>query len=88
MRLHCENAIKIAEYLKQHESIKKINYYPGLQEHPQLSIMNKMIRQNDIYPLYLIIINNNKIIKISSSITKSNNNNNNIIYTTNNNNKK
>lgn len=46
MRLHCENAIKIAEYLKQHESIKKINY-PGLQEHPQHSIMKKMIRQND-----------------------------------------
>ena len=63
MRLHCENAIKIAEYLKQHESIKKINY-PGLQEHPQHSIMKKMIRQNDI------IINNNINIYINKIIIK------------------
>jgi O-succinylhomoserine (thiol)-lyase len=33
VRQHCENAQKIAEFLKQHGEVAKV-YYPGLPEHP------------------------------------------------------
>ena len=32
MRRHCENAMKVAEYLEAHDKIEKV-YYPGLKSH-------------------------------------------------------
>lgn len=34
MRQHEQNALKIAEYLRNHKRIKKV-YYPGLKDHPE-----------------------------------------------------
>eukprot|EP00944_MAST-04C_sp_MAST-4C-sp1_P006719 g6719.t1 len=45
IRLHCENALAVAEFLSNHESIKKINY-PGLKSHPQHDVMSKMVRSH------------------------------------------
>jgi methionine-gamma-lyase len=39
MERHSENAIKIAEFLDQHEAIEKV-YYPGLENHPDHSLAN------------------------------------------------
>ena len=33
VRQHCENAMKIAEFLDQHERVQKV-FYPGLEGHP------------------------------------------------------
>lgn len=40
---HQNNALRIAEYLNQHEAVKKV-YYPGLQTHPGHEIQNKQAR--------------------------------------------
>ena len=45
IRLHCENALAVAEFLSSHESIKQINY-PGLKSHPQHDVMSKIVRNN------------------------------------------
>ncbi len=37
MRKHCENAIKIAEFLERHPLIKSVSY-PGLKSHPQYEL--------------------------------------------------
>ncbi len=34
MRAHCENALRIAEWLKEHPAVERV-IYPGLPEHPQ-----------------------------------------------------
>lgn len=38
-----ENAIKIANWLKEQPVVKHV-YYPGLQEHPRYEIMKKQAR--------------------------------------------
>ncbi|MCD7893901.1 MAG: PLP-dependent aspartate aminotransferase family protein [Erysipelotrichaceae bacterium] len=40
MERHNENALKIAQYLENHEAISKV-YYPGLKSHPNHDIQNK-----------------------------------------------
>ena len=45
IRLHCKNALAVAEFLSSHESIKQINY-PGLKSHPQHDVMSKIVRNN------------------------------------------
>jgi len=42
MERHCENAMKIAEYLENHGAIEKV-YYPGLVSHPQHEIAKKQM---------------------------------------------
>ena len=42
MERHCENAMKIAEYLENHDAIEKV-YYPGLVSHPQHEIAKKQM---------------------------------------------
>lgn len=39
---HCENGIKVAEYLNQHPAIDKV-YYPGLASHPHFEIAKKQM---------------------------------------------
>ncbi|MGC4130188.1 MAG: cystathionine gamma-synthase [Bergeyella sp.] len=42
MQKHCENGIKIAEYLVKHPKVGKV-YYPGISSHPQYKIaVNQM----------------------------------------------
>ena len=43
MRQHCENAVAVAEVLKEHPAIKQV-YYPGLKEHPSHEIAKKQMR--------------------------------------------
>src|SRR5207237_10661133 len=33
MRVHCENAARVVEWLCEHEAVKRV-YYPGLSAHP------------------------------------------------------
>ena len=44
MDRHCENALKVAEFLEAHESIKRV-MYPFLPSHPQYDIAKKQMKQ-------------------------------------------
>ncbi len=44
MDRHCENALKVAEFLESHPSIKKV-MYPFLPSHPQHEIAKKQMKQ-------------------------------------------
>lgn len=44
MDRHCENALKVAEFLESHASIKKV-MYPFLPSHPQYEIAKKQMKQ-------------------------------------------
>ena len=43
MERHCENAMKIAEWLEQHPKIEKV-YYPGLASHRQHALAKKQMQ--------------------------------------------
>ena len=42
MEAHCQNAIKIAEYLNQHPKVRNV-HYPGLKNHPQHELAKKQM---------------------------------------------
>lgn len=42
MQRHCENAMKVAEYLNAHPKVSKV-YYPGLEEHEGYKIAKKQM---------------------------------------------
>ena len=42
MQRHCENGIKVAEYLSSHSAVKRV-YYPGLESHPNHDIAKKQM---------------------------------------------
>lgn len=42
MQRHCENALKIAQFLEQHKKIEKV-FYPGLPNHPQYELAKKQM---------------------------------------------
>lgn len=44
MDRHCDNALKVAEFLEAHSSIKKV-MYPFLPSHPQYAIARKQMKQ-------------------------------------------
>jgi O-succinylhomoserine sulfhydrylase len=44
MDRHCENALKIAEFLEGHEQVKLVKY-PFLKSHPQYEIAKKQMKQ-------------------------------------------
>lgn len=44
MDRHCENALKVAEYLEGHEQVKLVKY-PFLKSHPQYEIAKKQMKQ-------------------------------------------
>jgi O-succinylhomoserine sulfhydrylase len=44
MDRHCENALKVAEFLEAHSSVKKV-MYPFLPSHPQYEIAKKQMKQ-------------------------------------------
>lgn len=43
MQRHCENAMRIAEYLSGHQKVEKV-IYPGLASHPQHTLAKKQMR--------------------------------------------
>lgn len=43
MLRHCENALKIAQFLEQHREVSKVNY-AGLTSHPDYAIAKKQMR--------------------------------------------
>lgn len=43
MQRHCENALKIAQFLEQHNKVEKV-FYPGLTSHPQHNLAKKQMR--------------------------------------------
>jgi methionine-gamma-lyase len=43
MRTHCENAMKVAQFLEKHPKVKKVNY-PGLASHPQHDLAKKQMK--------------------------------------------
>ncbi|MER3522646.1 MAG: cystathionine gamma-synthase [Ignavibacteria bacterium] len=43
MKQHCENAMRIAQWLTTQSKIQKV-YYPGLPEHPQHALAKKQMR--------------------------------------------
>lgn len=42
MRRHCENTMKVAEYLEAHDKIEKV-YYPGLKSHDGYEVASKQM---------------------------------------------
>ncbi|RZK53862.1 MAG: aminotransferase class I/II-fold pyridoxal phosphate-dependent enzyme, partial [Pedobacter sp.] len=44
MDRHCENALKVAEFLEGHEQVKLVKY-PFLKSHPQYEIAKKQMKQ-------------------------------------------
>jgi cystathionine gamma-synthase/methionine-gamma-lyase len=42
MKRHCENALKVAEFLESHPKVKSVRY-PGLKSHPQHDIAKKQM---------------------------------------------
>lgn len=40
VRQHCDNALKIAEFLENHPAVARVNY-PGLRSHPQYDLARK-----------------------------------------------
>lgn len=42
MQRHCENALKIAQFLEQHNKVEKV-FYPGLASHPQHELAKKQM---------------------------------------------
>lgn len=43
MDRHCENALKVAQFLEGHRAVERV-YYPGLSSHPQHAIAAKQMR--------------------------------------------
>jgi cystathionine beta-lyase/cystathionine gamma-synthase len=43
MQRHCENALKVAQYLQQHPKVSQV-YYPGLESHPGHELAKKQMR--------------------------------------------
>ena len=43
MERHCENAVKVAEFLKGHPAVKKV-IYTGFEDHPQYELVKKQMR--------------------------------------------
>jgi cystathionine beta-lyase/cystathionine gamma-synthase len=44
MQRHCENALKIAQFLEQHNKIEKV-FYPGLASHSQYKLAKKQMHR-------------------------------------------
>lgn len=44
MDIHCENAMKIAHFLKEHSAVEKV-YFPGLKDHPDYAIAEKQMKK-------------------------------------------
>ncbi|RUO77408.1 methionine gamma-lyase [Idiomarina seosinensis] len=43
MQRHCENAERVAQFLDQHDGVRKV-YYPGLKEHPGHELIGRQMQ--------------------------------------------
>ena len=73
---HCENAMKIAQFLETHPKIKRV-IYPGLKSHPQYEIAKKQMANGGALIAFEVngdkkevfkFMNNLKIIDISNNL--------------------
>jgi cystathionine beta-lyase len=62
MKAHCQNAMKIAEFLSSHAKIKKV-IYPGLNSHPQHNLAKKQMR--DFGGMISVVLAGNQVDAIS-----------------------
>ena len=77
MQRHCENAIKIAEWLNDHPKVGKV-YYPGLKTHPGHELASEQMRnfggmlsfelKGDIYPEAIRTMERLKIFSLGESL--------------------
>ncbi|MDX2083409.1 MAG: O-succinylhomoserine sulfhydrylase [Rickettsiales bacterium] len=76
MERHCDNALKIAEFLQNHKKIKRV-LYPGLKSHPQFEIAQKQMKNGGAMLAFEIngdkaatfaFMNRLKIIDISNNL--------------------
>lgn len=79
MQRHCENAMKIAEFLESHKKVKKV-LYPFLKSHPQYEIAKKQMSNGGAMIAFEIdgskekvfnFMNNLQIIDISNNLGDS-----------------
>jgi cystathionine beta-lyase/cystathionine gamma-synthase len=42
MERHCSNALKVAQFLREHEAVAKV-HYPGLPDHPQHELATTLL---------------------------------------------
>jgi len=42
MRQHCDNALRLAQWLQQHPAVEAV-YYPGLENHPQHALAKRLL---------------------------------------------
>jgi methionine-gamma-lyase len=76
MKRHCENAMKIAQWLEKHPKVDRV-YYPGLESHPTHEIAKKQMRgfsgmmSVDIkggMDAVRIVMNNVKVFSLATSL--------------------
>ncbi len=53
MEKHCENALKIAEYLEGHEELVSVKY-PFLKSHPQVNLAKKQMRYGGALVTFIV----------------------------------
>lgn len=73
----CENARKIAEYLREHDKVSKV-YYPGFEDHPGHAIAKKQMKdfgamvsfdlKNNSYRNAKKILSNTKLFSLAESL--------------------
>ncbi|WP_392486409.1 methionine gamma-lyase [Haloimpatiens sp. FM7315] len=73
---HCRNALKVAEFLENHEAVEKV-YYPGLKSFPQYDLFKKQMKLPGAmiafelkggYEAGIKVINNTKLCSIAVSL--------------------
>lgn len=48
MRVHCENALRVASFLAQHPAVERV-HYPGLPSHPGHAAFKKVLSRGGMY---------------------------------------
>ena len=67
MQAHCENALKVAEFLNSHPKITKL-YYPYLTSHPQYDIAKKQMKNGGSMIAFEINSDKQKCFKFINSL--------------------
>jgi len=77
MRQHCENGLKIAEFLNEHPKVDRV-YFPGLESHPGHEIAKKQMRafggmlsftlKGDVMEEAIQLMSNSKLFALAESL--------------------
>ena len=65
---HCQNALKIAQFLESHPQIKKV-IYPGLKSHPQYAIAKKQMQSGGAMIAFEVKGGKNAAFKFMNKLT-------------------